>query len=55
MSDISISTLNDLEGMRLEIDENVLTIPELHGFLSAMIIGPEIVQPWCNLLKLIRV
>ena len=38
-------TLNDLEDMLFEIDEDALTIPELHGFLSAIIIGPEVVQP----------
>ena len=38
-------TLNDLEDMLYEIDEDALTIPELHGFLSAVIIGPELVKP----------
>ena len=45
MPDKERITLNELEDMLFEIDEDALTIPELHGFLSAVIIGPEVVPP----------
>ena len=38
-------TLDDLEDRLFEIDADALTIPELHGFLSAVIVGPEVVNP----------
>ena len=42
MKDIN---LNELEDLLISIDEGALTIPELHGFLSAIIVGPEVVKP----------
>jgi uncharacterized protein len=37
--------LVDLEDQLFALDENALTLPELHGFISAVIIGPKMVEP----------
>ena len=37
--------LNELEDAILNINEDALTIPEIHGFLTAIIIGPNFIPP----------
>jgi len=37
--------LDELEDGLFEMDADALTIPELHGFLSAVIVGPEVIKP----------
>ena len=37
--------LNELEDTLLAIDKRAMSIPEMHGFFTALIIGPEPIRP----------
>jgi len=41
----TVMDLNKLEDSLLEIDNSAMLIPEMHGFFTALIIGPEPITP----------